>query len=65
MAQVEGVTVYIHGLGVFNGMAKRVLRAILRKHIKEYLERECRDLISQELRNAAAEDGGYFGKGII
>ena len=46
--------VHLHGLGPLNWIAKRALRSFLRRHLKEYLEKEGRDMIEQELQNAAA-----------
>ena len=53
---LSGVYVNLHGLGPLNWPVKRALRALLRRHLREYLEREGRDLVAQELRNATTMD---------
>ena len=61
MEEVDGVQVSLQGLGPLNWLVKKGLRAFLRRHLRAYLEREGRDLIAQELQQAAtAEESGFF-----
>ena len=54
----------MQGLGPLNWVAKRALRAFLRRHLRDYLEKEGRNVIEQELQNASIEEQGFFASTI-
>lgn len=56
--KIDGIHVSIYGLGPLNWIVRRVLRSLLRRHLREYLEREGRDVVQQELQNAALASEG-------
>lgn len=53
--EVAGVQVHLVGLGPLNWVVRRTLKAFLRRHLSSYLEKEGRELIAQELQQAAQE----------
>ena len=59
--KIDGIHVSIYGLGPLNWIVRRVLRSLLRRHLREFLEKEGRDVVQQELQNAAlASDENLF-----
>ena len=49
---MAGIEVNLQGLGPFNWPVRRMLRAMLRRHLRPYLEKEGRDLLEMELKNS-------------
>lgn len=51
--KIDGIQVSMYGLGPLNWVVRKVLRAVLRRHLRDFLEREGKEVVQQELENAA------------
>ena len=52
--EIEGITVSMDGLGPLYWFVRRVLLSLLRRHLRDFLQKEGKSVIEQELQVSIA-----------
>jgi len=55
--RIEGIKVTVLGLGPFNWVIKKILKELLKRKLKGFLEEEGRDIVQQEMQAAIEKSG--------
>jgi len=55
--KIEGIKVTVRGLGPLNWVIKKILKELLKRKLKGFLEEEGRDIVQQEMQTAIEKSG--------